>query len=114
MSPVLPPDAIVGNVFVHVTLSCQRRIDQMQGKEAKLYTFVMGAEHLGSGSLVNSMPAEMDELTNQCVRTVRRWEFRAQKAREKAAQIHQRPGTSEPVTVGDVLPPGKIHRRPGT
>lgn len=113
MSKPLPPDAIVGNVFVQVTLSCQRRIDQMQGKEAKLYTFVMGAEHLGSGSLVNSMPGEMDELINQCVRTVRRWEFRAKKAREEGAKVHQRPG-SEIAVVADVLPRGKIHRRPGT
>ncbi len=114
MSKPLPPDAIVGNVFVQVTLSCQRRIDQMQGKEAKLYTFVMGANHSGSGSLVNSMPAEMDELINQRVRTVRRWEWRAKKAAEEAAKIHRPPGSEVPVTRDQVLPAGRAHRRPGT
>lgn len=110
----LPPDAIVGTVFVQVTLGCQRRMDQALGKEPKVYTFVMGAEHSGSASLLNSMPGEMDELVNQCLRTVRRWEFRAKKAREEAAKVHPRPGASEAVPVADVLPPGKVHRRPGT
>jgi GH24 family phage-related lysozyme (muramidase) len=110
---VLPPDAIVGSVFVQVSLSCIRRIDQMQGKQAKVYTFVFSADHIGSGSIVNSMPAEMDEMVNQCVRTVGRWEYRARKAREDAAKIHTRPGTEPVIMAGDVLPKGQAHRRPG-
>ena len=91
--PLLPPDAIVGTVFVQLSLSCQRRIDQLEGKQAKTYTFVMSADHAGSACLVNSMPAEMDRLINEAVRTVRRWEWRALKAREEAEKIHRRPGT---------------------
>lgn len=107
------PDAIVGNVFVQLSVSCTRHIDRQRGKEPKVYTFMMSAEHTGSAGLVNSMPAEMERLINDAVRQVQRWEWRAKKAREDAAKIHQRPGT-ESAPDSEVLPRGKIHRRPGT
>jgi hypothetical protein len=112
MNEALPPDAIVGTVFVSLSLSCQRRIDQMQGKEPKIYHFIMSADHRGSAGLVNSLPEEMERLMNDAVRQVQRWEYRAKKAREDAAKVHQRPGTQAPVA--EVLPKGQIHRRPGT
>jgi len=94
----------------------------MQGKEAKLYTFVMGAEHLGSGSLESTeaydlyynLPAPADAHQLAIIRALgdKAWQMRQEEDFGKAKRTYLPMPETVAVTTPKPAPKPKFQPKP--
>ena len=87
------PGEIVGHVTAMMIFTCCRAEDQGRPFKTRSYQLPLHMPFVGSEYLLQALPPEMDRFTNDVLKKVRQWEWRAQKDAERQAQVHRRPGT---------------------
>lgn len=84
-------DPIIGRVVVTVTFTCCRHSDRQRTASHKRYTVPLAMEYVGSDFLLQQLPHELDGITNQILKKVRAWEWRAEERAKQDAKIHHPP-----------------------
>ncbi len=85
-------DPIVGQVVVTLQFTASRHSDRGRPGKRRSYLLPLRMDYAGSEYLLQQLPQEMDALTNQVLKKVRAWEWRARQEADKQSQIIHPPG----------------------